>query len=907
MTGGNDMATTTTQAGRTLSLSTTLAYDHLLIQNFRYNEGLSQLFSLEINILHDDGEDCDEPTWIEPVELVGKPMCVTAEQKDGAKRFFNGICSRFTLSHYDKRFSLYSAEIVPQLWLLTQTFQSRIFQNKSVEEILRKVFEGFLVKYEISNLTDKRNYCVQYRETDWDFASRLMEEEGIFYYFEHTEDNHTLVLGNTPQSHPELPTKPQIIYRKTESAYDNDWTGAVTRWDSENNLRTGKYTVWDNNFQLPKKHLEADEPSQFNIGGNQKLKFYDYPGGHAKLFDGISAGGGEQAGELSKVFQTATQTVKVRQQEIDVGYKLVRAEADTCAVTAGYRFELTNYYDNNNVEGSYVIVTTEHVGEQSPDYFSNEESSAGYRVKMVCIPHQQAPYRPRRRVERPTIPGSQTAIVVGPSGEEIHVDKYGRIKVQFNWDRDGKLDDDSSCWIRVVQPWAGNNWGTMFIPRIGMEVLVAFLDGDPDQPIITGCVYNPHAMPPYELPANKTRSTIKSNSSTGGGGFNEIRFEDKKGEEQIFIHGERNMDVRVKESTYQFIGKEQHSEVGTDGFAKVGGDQHSEVAGNVTEKVGGSVEVQVGGDVQEKISGKQAVDAGTEIHLKAGMKVIIEAGVQITLKGAGGFIDIGPSGVTIQGTLVNINSGGAAGSGSGASPGSPTAPTAADKADAGKEAAKGSAPPPPPAGAGAAAGALNSGAQSGAPLADPGAGGAAGGGAGAGQPPEGGYHSGYTGGMVGEDAKIGGGTGGYSGGDSGGGAAGQSDGDIPPAGGHSGADGGGDTGSGSWYEDDGTKVTDHPDGTQTQEKPDGSKTTVNEDGSAYTQYPDGSQTVWPSTVPGDFRVNRPPPDAGASSGDGGRAAGDMPGMYTSNDSGETWKDGQGRPIVPPPDIADSDE
>ena len=796
MTGGNDMATTT-QADRRLSLSTTLAYDHLLIQNFRYTEGLSQLFSLEMNILKDGGEDNDEPTWIEPVELVGKPMCLIAEQKDGAKRFFNGICSRFTLSHHDRRFSLYSAEVVPQLWLLTQTFQSRIFQNKSVVDILRKVFEGFLVKYEISNLTDKRNYCVQYRETDWDFASRLMEEEGIFYYFEHTEDNHTLVLGNTPQSHPELPTKPQIIYRKTESAYDNDWTGAVTRWDSENNLRTGKYTVWDNNFQLPKKYLEADEPSRFNIGGNQNLKFYDYPGGHAKLFDGISSSGGEQGGELNKVFSTASQTVKVRQQEIDVGYKLVRAEADTCAVTAGYRFELTNYYDNNNVEGSYVIVTAEHEGEQSPAYFSNEESGVGYSVKMVCIPHGsgQAPYRPRRRIERPTIPGSQTAIVVGPAGEEIHVDKYGRVKVQFNWDRHGKLDNDSSCWIRVVQPWAGNKWGTMFIPRIGMEVLVAFLDGDPDQPIITGCVYNPHAMPPYELPENKTRSTIKSYSSKGGGGFNEIRFEDKKGSEQIFIHAEKDLDIRVKNDKKEIIKRDQHVIVERNYFHEGKGDSHSKLSGDNNTEIGGSASLKVGGDVDAKVSGKVAVDAGGEIHLKAGMKVVIEAGTQITLKVGGNFVDIGPAGVTIVGTMVKINSGGGPGSGGGASTTAPTAPIEAVDDKAGEAAAKASASSPPaeqPIAPGAGAAGMSGAAASGSPTVASADAGARGGGSGGGSGDD----------RTGKDQVV--------------------------------------TGTRTVRNADGSSQTTYSDGTVVNEGADGSKITNSPDGSREARYPDGS-------------------------------------------------------------------
>ncbi|MEJ7848696.1 MAG: type VI secretion system tip protein TssI/VgrG [Pyrinomonadaceae bacterium] len=688
---------TTTQKDRLLSLSTTLDYDYLLIKNFRYTEGLSELFRLEMSVLHDDGVEYAPPTWINPADLIGKPMCLTAEQEDGAKRYFNGICARFTLSHRDTRFSLYSAEVVPQHWLLTQSFQSRIFQNMSVVDILRKVFEGFAVKYEIGSLTDKRNYCVQYRETDWDFASRLMEEEGIFYYFVHTEDNHEMVVGNTPQSHPVLPTKPEITYTTDRSSSDYEWIGAVTKWDFENNLLTGKYTVWDNNFQLPKKHLEADQPSSFNIGGNQNLKFYDYPGGHAKLFDGISQSGSEQAGELNKVFSAATQTVKVRQQEIDAEHKIAHAEADTCAVTAGYRFKFTNYYDDSNNEGDYVITSVEHQAEQSPDYYSNDTSAEGYSVKMTCIPHGagKAPYRPKRKIERPTIPGSQTAIVVGPSGEEIHVDKYGRVKVQFHWDRHGKVDDHSSCWVRVVQPWAGNNWGTMFIPRIGMEVLVAFLDGDPDQPIITGCVYSPHAMPPYELPANKTRSTIKSNSSQGGGGFNEIRFEDKKGEEQIFIHAEKNEDIRVKNDCFETIGAGRHLTVGGDQLEKVGGDKHLTVVGDKTEDIAGLMSLMVKGDIDIISRGSIAVGGTSEVVIKSKVKVIIEA-PQVSLKGAGGFVDVGPAGVTIQGTMVLINSGGAAGSGDAPKCTATLIPTEADKADAGKKNESPVAPPPPP-------------------------------------------------------------------------------------------------------------------------------------------------------------------------------------------------------------------
>jgi type VI secretion system secreted protein VgrG len=243
---------------------------------------------------------------------------------------------------------------------------------------------------------------------------------------------------------------------------------------------------------------------------------------------------------------------------------------------------------------------------------------------------------------------------VGKSGEEIWVDKYGRVKVQFHWDREGKWDENSSCWVRVAQNWAGKRWGAIFIPRIGQEVIIDFLEGDPDQPIITGRVYNAEEMPPYTLPDEQTKSTIKTNSSKGGSGFNEIRFEDKKGSEQIFIHGEKDVDIRIKNDEKEWIGNDRHVIVQNDHM----------------EKIANNMSIQIGNNLDEKSGMKFAHEAGMEIHLKAGMKVIIEA-TQVSLKGAGGFVDVGPAGVTIQGTMVLINSGGAAGVGSGASPKDP--------------------------------------------------------------------------------------------------------------------------------------------------------------------------------------------------------------------------------------------
>jgi type VI secretion system secreted protein VgrG len=332
-----------------------------------------------------------------------------------------------------------------------------------------------------------------------------------------------------------------------------------------------------------------------------------------------------------------------------------------------------------------------------------------YANNFTCIPFD-TPYRPPRNTPKPEVRGTQTAIVVGPAGEEIYPDKYGRVKVQFHWDRKGKRNEDSSCWIRVAQLWAGSGWGAMYIPRIGQEVVIDFLEGDPDRPIIIGCVYHGNNMPPYPLPNDKTKSGIKSDSSLGGGGFNEIRFEDKKGEEQLFFHAEKNHDIRVKNDTFEWTGNDRHLIIKNEQFDLVEKDKHLSVKGNYNEKVDGIISIKGEMDMQEKVGMKYALDAGQEIHLKAGMNIIIEGGTNISLSAGGSFITIGPAGVDISGMMVKINSGGSAGSGSGSSPEAPKLPKEADKADPGKKS------PPPQAQAQAAT--LKSAAKSGMPFCD---------------------------------------------------------------------------------------------------------------------------------------------------------------------------------------------
>jgi type VI secretion system secreted protein VgrG len=565
----------------------------------------------------------------------------------------------------------------------------------SVPDILKKVFTGFQVKYELQDTYEPRNYCVQYRETDFDFASRLMEEEGIYYYFVHSGGAHEMIIADTPQSHRDCPGKSTIPFFVNVGSDDN-FIGAISTFLSDYKIQTGKVTLWDYNFQLPTNHLDLEQPSRFSFGDSQKLEMYDYPGGYARKYDGIDKSGGEQSGELNKVFNDRQATVKKMMESMDAQVTTATGNSDCCSITAGYRFTLAQH-PNSSLNKQYTLLTVTHEAEQNPSYVSNEGATDPYTNSFTCIAHGagQPGFRPMQKTPRPVVQGSQTATVVGPAGEEIFTDKYGRVKVQFNWDREGKVNEASSCWVRVAQTWAGNKWGTMFIPRIGMEVLVHFLEGDPDQPIITGCVYNPQTMPPYTLPDEKTKSTIKSNSSKGGGGFNEFRFEDKKGSEQIFIHAEKNQDIRVKNDCMETIMHDRHLIVENDQYEKVKKDKHLQVQGDHNEKVDGTMSLKVGSDLQQKVGSNYALEAGMGVHIKAGMSAVIEAGTSVTMKVGGNFVNISPAGVTISGTMVLINSGGAAGSGAGCNPELPKDPKEADKADAGQATAARSTKPPP--------------------------------------------------------------------------------------------------------------------------------------------------------------------------------------------------------------------
>lgn len=627
-----------TQDNRLIAVDTPLGKDALLLQSFTGGEGISQLFNFQLDLLAENDSIAFD-------QIVGQKVTITVTLADSSERYFNGFVSRFSQSGSDVRFTYYHAEVVPWLWFLTRTSDCRIFQNMTVPDILSKIFNdlGFSdFKNSLQGSYESRDYCVQYRETDFNFVSRLMEQYGIFYFFEHEKSKHTLVLADSPTAHNACPKQETARYDPVTGAQAEE--DGITDWRIEQELRPGKYALTDYNFETPSTSLKAGVPSTVNVGGNSKYEIYDYPGEYLKKADG-------------------DKLAKIRIEEEECPHLVANGAGNCRAFTSGYKFDLSDHY-RQDLNKSYVLTSVRHNATVGESYETTGGSGVGedYSNYFSCIPHA-IPYRPLRTTPKPIIQGSQTAVIVGKSGEEIWTDKYGRVKVQFHWDREGNWDENSSCWIRVAQNWAGKRWGMLFLPRIGQEVIVDFLEGDPDQPIITGRVYNAEEMPPYELPNEQTKSTVKTNSSKDGEGFNEIRFEDKKGGEQIFIHAEKDMDIRIKNDEKEWIGKDRHVMVENDHM----------------EKIANKMSIQVGTDLDEKSGNKFAHEAGQEIHLKAGMKVIIEA-MQVSIKGAGGFVDVGPAGVTIQGTMVLINSGGAAGVGSGSSP---TDPQEADDDEAG--------------------------------------------------------------------------------------------------------------------------------------------------------------------------------------------------------------------------------
>ncbi|MHC4742285.1 MAG: type VI secretion system Vgr family protein [Planctomycetota bacterium] len=658
-----------TQKHRELAIGTPLGADVLLLAAMSGSEQLGRPFEFQLELVSEDPQ-------IKFEDIIGQNVTVRLELSKNATRYFNGYVSSFTQTPGRGGYAEYKATVVPWLWFLTRTSDCRIFQDKTVPDIIKQIFRdrGFSdFEDSLTGSYRKWKYCVQYRETDFNFISRLMEQEGIYYFFKHEDGKHTLVLADSPSAHQPFEEYEEIEYRPPDTAVSSD--EVILTWIVSKNVLPGMYSLGDFDFTNTKKDLNTRaKVTRDHAGADYQM--YDYPGEYAEHADG------------EKYSRT-------RIEELHSEYMVAKAESDSRGICTGCTFTLTEYpRDDQNIK--YLITSASYdiaLGEFESQ--GSDASESVYSCSFTAIDAAE-PFRAARTTPKPSIPGPQTAIVVGPSGDEIYTDKYGRVKVLFHWDRYGKADENSSCWIRVAQVWAGKNWGAMYIPRIGQEVIVEFIEGDPDRPIITGRVYNGQAMPPYNLPGEMTKSTLKSNSSKGGQGFNEIRYEDKKGKEQIFIHAEKNEDVRVKNDSFEWIGNERHLIVKKDQLEQVDGDKHLTVKGDQNEKINGTISVDAGMDMQQKVGMKHGLEAGMEVHIKGGMKVVIEGGMQLSLKAGSSFVDLGPAGVFISGPMVMINSGGAAGAGAGCSPDAPRLPKEADTADPGEVSEPPPAPAPPP-------------------------------------------------------------------------------------------------------------------------------------------------------------------------------------------------------------------
>jgi type VI secretion system secreted protein VgrG len=821
---------TFTQTDRPLILTTPLGADKLLAVALSAREGVSELFHFEMECRAERG------TAIDFGKLLGHKVSMKLEVPPKKARFFSGICSRVTQAETDRHFDHYQLEVVPQFWFLTKRAQSRIFQHVNVPDILKKVLTGLDMAFQIQGTFEPRDYCVQYRETDFNFACRLMEEEGIYYYFKHTAGGSQMIVANTPQSHSDLePTSALRFKTLTQGAAIDE--EAIFDLTKTQEVTSGKFTLHDHTFELPHKHLEADKPitdsiqvgkvsHTLKVGDNGKLEVYDWPGEYAQRFDGVNRSGGDQPAELQKIFTDNKRTVNLRMEAAATSAVVLNGASNLRHLTAGFKVTITAIDDVSKplgADGPFVLTTVSHSARMGADFRSGSADSFTYNNTFTLMP-AGVPFRPQRNTPKPVVAGTQTAVVVGPKGEEIFTDRFGRVKVQFHWDREGKNDADSSCWVRVTQPWAGKRWGAFFIPRIGQEIIVDFLEGDPDQPICVGCVYNADQTHPYlgDGPDTGNRANhkqdpkvmgVKSSTTPGGVGFNEWRFDDTKGKEQVWIHAEKDKDLRVKndrrelilhdthlivggkdkdgkkvgdqrELVYQdrhqtihrnhveqvmgnvqymvghgdaddggnedtviekdkkelieknshlhvkenkdvlvdkiynivagdlkvlinkdsqlhvkgdektkldgtqslTIGGDQKERIGGDASLQLGGDRKEkiggaaslEVAGDQKERVGGAASLQVGGKQDIKVGQAFALEAGTTAYVKAGATLVLEAASQLSLKVGGNFIDISAAGVSIKGTMVLINSGGAAGSGTAPSPAPPDGPSPPD-------------------------------------------------------------------------------------------------------------------------------------------------------------------------------------------------------------------------------------
>lgn len=566
-----------------------------LVSGFHVREQISRPFLVNLDLASESEIAFDA--------VIGKTALLTIESSDN-DRYFHGIISDFSQSGSRGRFLLYKARVVPAMALLALEQDCRIFQNMTVDAIIGQILKDAGIAadsfdFRLQSSYPQRDYCVQYRETDLDFISRLLEAEGIFYFFEHKTDTHVLVFGDGTVNYQPIDREAEVLFNPGGEMQAEE--ESVFEFERTRRLHTGTYALQDYLFKNPALDLGVSTADkEFD-----KYEVYDYPGGYQNKNDG-------------------NQLAKVRLQQALLTGDTAEGQSNIARFIPGFTFELSGH-DNSGFNQEYLITELTHQGEQPQVLAEHAGGASRYGNRFSAVP-SSVNIRPECRTPVPVVHGVHTAIVTGPSGEEIYTDEHGRVKVQFHWDRLGKNDEHSSCWIRVSQTWAGAGWGAMHIPRIGQEVIVDFIEGSPDRPIITGRVYHGTNTPPYPLPDEKTKSTLKSDSTLGGGGSNEIRFEDKKGSEEIYLHGQKDWTIAIDNDKNQTVGNDENVKIGNNRSITVIKDQTEVIGANMTvsvnniktetvtinsaETVGGAKELTIGGIYQVTVGGAHNTTVG---------------------------------------------------------------------------------------------------------------------------------------------------------------------------------------------------------------------------------------------------------------------------------------------------------
>ncbi|MBC3335827.1 MULTISPECIES: type VI secretion system Vgr family protein [Pseudomonas] len=588
------------QASRLAKITSPLGPDVLLLNEMGGGEELGRLFSYELQLNSLDAN-------IDLNQLLGKPMSVGLQLADGGERYFHGIVARCSQNIDQGQFASYQVTLRPWLWLLSRTSDCRIFQNLSIPQIIKQVFRdlGFSdFEDALSRPYREWEYCVQYRETSFDFVSRLMEQEGIYYFFRHEQDRHVLVLADAYGAHTTVPGYTSVpYYPKDEQQRERDH---MHNWHLAQQVQPGSLELNDYDFQRPSASIDVRSAMpRPHTAGDYPL--YDYPGTYVKSEDG-------------------EHYARTRIEALQTLHEQVEFSGNARGLGSGHLFSLTGF-SRRDQNREYLILAARYYITQERLESGGGAASAQFDSSLTCIDAQQS-FRPLANTHRPVVKGPQTALVVGPKGEEIWTDQYGRVKVHFYWDRHDQSNENSSCWIRVSQSWAGKNWGSMQIPRIGQEVIVSFLEGDPDRPIITGRVYNAEQTVPYDLPENATQSGMKSRSSKGGSpaNFNEIRMEDKKGLEQLYIHAERNQDIVVEVDESHSVGHDRNKSIGHNETVTIGNNRLRIVK---QEDV-----LSVGQKKTDSISQSYVIEVGENLRLVCGQSILeLNASGQINLTG----------------------------------------------------------------------------------------------------------------------------------------------------------------------------------------------------------------------------------------------------------------------------------